>query len=172
MRKALGIERPEPVTKDVTLDRGSNNTKMRIMDVAQRDISKSITPDVMKTMMSEILEPFQAQITAQTDKIAEYQQLLEVQQQKMATQQETIEVYGKRFEALANTADPSTSAFTGLALRKAANPAGVVNKQAEVSEHVQGMMMRQLERTWRTSENPAEREAAYSALNKMKNTFE
>ena len=70
------------------------------MDAAQRDITKGITPDVMKTMMSEILEPFQAQITAQTDKIAEYQQLLEVQQQKMATQQETIEVYGKRFEAL------------------------------------------------------------------------
>ncbi len=132
---------------------------------------KGMTPDVMKTMMSEILEPFQAQITsqsqmmeAQTQKIAEYQQLLE-------TQQNRINEYDKRWEALADTASPSTNAFTGLALRKATGPAAIA-KQAEVSEHVQGMMMRQLERTWRTSENPAEREAAYSALNKMKSTFE
>ena len=154
--KALGIEKtaaaPVPLPEPEKLDKG-------------------MTPDVMKTMFSEILEPFQAQITAQhqmmetqTAKIAEYQQLLQAQQEK-------INIYDQRFEALANTADPSTNAFTGLALRKAA-PAGAVRKQAEVSEQVQGMMMRQLERTWRTSDNPAEREAAYSALNKMKSTFE
>ena len=130
-----------------------------------------MTPDVMKTMMSEILQPFQAQITAQSEQLAAQTEKITQYQALLDTQQGRINEYDKRWEALANTADPSTSAFSGLALRKAANPAGVV-KQAEVSEHVQGMMMRQLERTWRTSENPAEREAAYSALNKMKNTFE
>ena len=155
--KALGIEKavavPEPVAEK------------------PESVTKGMTPDVMKTMMSEILQPFQAQITAQSEQLAAQTEKITQYQALLDTQQGRINEYDKRWEALANTADPSTSAFSGLALRKAANPAGVV-KQAEVSEHVQGMMMRQLERTWRTSENPAEREAAYSALNKMKNTFE
>ena len=157
VRKALGIEVEMPAPAQLQ--------QLTVSAVNEPEsITKGVTPEVMKTMMSEILEPFQAQIAAQTEKITEYQQAL-------AAQQETIDVYGKRFEALASTADPTTNAFTGLALRKAAS-ASVVHKQAEVSDQVNGMMMRQLERTWRTSENPSEREAAYSALNKMKNTFE
>ena len=69
-------------------------------------------------------------------------------------------------EDLANKADPGTQSWAGIALNPLRSPAGVV-KQAEVSDRVQGMMVRQLERTWRTSENPAEREAAYAALTKM-----
>jgi hypothetical protein len=156
VRKALGIE---PVAEKAAVMAPAAPAE------AAEPLNKGMTPDVMKTMMSEILEPFQAQIAAQTEKINEYQARLEAQQARIGE-------YDKRWEALANTANPSTEAFSA-ALRKNMGPAGlVVKQQAEVSDHVHGMMMRQLERTWRTSENPAEREAAYSALNKMKSTFE
>lgn len=161
VRKALGIEVPAPAIATI----------VPVDSEDGQPVTKGMTPGVLKTMMSEILQPFQQQITTQNEQLAAQAQQIAEYQQRFENQQETIDVYGKRFEALANTADPTTNAFTGYALRKAAGPAAIA-KQAEVSEQVNGMMMRQLERTWRTSENPAEREAAYSALNKMKNPFE
>lgn len=74
----------------------------------------------------------------------------------------------ERFEKLANIADPTTDAFTGIALnpvKKAARPAGVPS-QAEIAERTQQMMIRQLQRTASISDNPAEREAAWAALQK------
>jgi hypothetical protein len=74
----------------------------------------------------------------------------------------------ERFERLANLADPATDAFTGIAMnpvKKAARPAGVPS-QAEIAERTQQMMIRQLQRTARISDNGAEREAAYAALEK------
>jgi hypothetical protein len=74
----------------------------------------------------------------------------------------------ERFEKLADLADPTTNAFTGIALnpvKKAARPAGVPS-QAEIAERTQQMMVRQLQRTASISDNPAEREAAWAALQK------
>lgn len=74
----------------------------------------------------------------------------------------------ERFEKLANIADPATDAFTGIALnpvKKAARPAGVPS-QAEIAERTQQMMIRQLQRAASISDNPAEREAAWAALQK------
>ena len=124
--------------------------------------NKGISPDIMKSMMTEILQeqmaPLQQRITEQQEQISAYRQRWEQQQTE-------ITKHEQRWEALAKERDPSSAAFTGLALNpvRTAPPAGIA-QQAEVSKSVQGMMMRQLERTWRTSENPAEREAAYSAL--------
>jgi hypothetical protein len=94
----------------------------------------------------------------------------------LITKVQELEAYkatsDERFEALANIADPTTNAFTGMAfnpVKKAARPAGVPS-QAEIAERTQQMMMRQLDRTWRTSENPAEREAAFTALQKYRST--
>jgi hypothetical protein len=105
--------------------------------------------DIIKSAVSEALSPLVAKI------------------QELEAYQATSD---QRFEALANIADPTTNAFTGMAMnpvKKAARPAGVPS-QAEIAERTQQMMMRQLDRTWRTSENPAEREAAFDALRKYR----
>lgn len=158
--KALGVEPPKPapepevVTKAVTAD------------------SNALTPDIMKTMMSEILEPLQAKITALEERNASYEAKIEAQNTEINTYRDRLAVNDERWNALANQPDPSTAAFAGLALNNPAKntPAGIVQK-AEHHERIQGMMIRQLERTWRTSENPAEREAAYNALLRYKGTI-
>lgn len=151
VRRALGIE-PEVITKAAA---------------PEPDINKGLTPDLMKTMMSEILEPLQVKITALEEKNADYESRIEAQNTEIDTYRQRLQVNDQRWDALANQPDPSTAAFAGLALNPANTtknaPAGIV-KQAQHHERVQGMMIRQLERTWRTSENPAEREAAYNAL--------
>ncbi len=89
--------------------------------------------------------------------------------EKVAAQQALIDANEQRWNTLADQPDPSTVAFTGLALNpvmKTARPAGVPS-QADIAERTQQMIMRTLDRTWRTSENPAEREAARSALDKF-----
>jgi len=159
VQRALGIEPvPAAVTKSVA------------PEPEPEPVSKGLTPDAMKSMMTDILreqmEPLQVKITSQEEMLASYQQRWEAQQ-------EEIKKHEARWEALANERDPSSAAFTGLAINpvRTAPPAGIA-QQAEVSKSVQGMMMRQLERTWRTSENPAEREAAYGALLKYQGKSE
>jgi hypothetical protein len=103
--------------------------------------------EVLKSAVSEALAPL----------IAKVQQLEAYKAQS-----------DERFEKLANIADPTTDAFTGIALnpvKKAARPAGVPS-QAEIAERTQQMMIRQLQRTASISDNPAEREAAWTALQK------
>lgn len=161
VRKALGLPETESpfasgglVTKNVTPE--------------PEPVNKGMTPDVMKSMMTEILReqmaPLQEKISAQEDVISQYQREMN---EMVAKHQEELDVHRQRFEALADTSDPNSAPMRGLAFNpmpaRTAAPAGIV-QQAEVSKSVQGMMMRQLERTWRTSENPAEREAAYNAL--------
>lgn len=175
VRRALGIEPEHPaVQKSVTVTDNAVGAVASVgfLDAQQDNAAKSITPDVMKSMMTEILQeqmaPLQERITAQENLITEYQQKIEAQQDELGK-------HAKRWEALADERDPSSAAFTGLALNpmnfQRQAPAGIA-QQAEISKGVQGMMMRQLERTWRTSENPAEREAAYNALLKYQGKSE
>jgi hypothetical protein len=55
-----------------------------------------------------------------------------------------------------------------LALNPLQRPARPADVQKSADNRVNDMMMRQLDRAWRTSENPAEREAAWTALQKFK----
>lgn len=171
VRKALGLPElngPEPVV----FHSGGTVTKNIAADPEPEPVNKGLSPDVMKSMMTEILKeqmaPLQEKIAAQENLISEYQQ-------KMEAQQDELGKHAKRWEALADERDPSSAAFTGLAINpmnfQRPAPAGIA-QQAEISKGVQGMMMRQLERTWRTSENPAEREAAYNALLKYQGKSE
>ena len=112
---------------------------------------------------------FQAKIDAQENEIAAYQKRQEERDAQYQALVEKQSQNDQRWEDLANRADPGTQSWAGLAINPLSRPAAVV-KQAEVSEKVQGMMVRQLERAWRTSENPAEREAAYAALMQMQGT--
>lgn len=173
VRRALGIEPEHPaVQKSVAVDSAMCMAPVTAVEDHSGNADKGITPDVMKSMMSEILReqmaPLQEKIAAQESLITEYQQ-------KMEAQQDELGKHAKRWEALADERDPSSAAFTGLAINpmnfQRQAPAGIA-QQAEISKGVQGMMMRQLERTWRTSENPAEREAAYNALLKYQGKSE
>ena len=82
---------------------------------------------------------------------------------KLAEQQRVI-------DAIADQPDPSTAAFSGLAfnpVRKAARPAGVP-ATAEIAERTQQMMIRHLQDKVNSSSDPAEREAYYGTLAKMR----
>jgi hypothetical protein len=161
--KALGIAEPEPVKPEPVAVKGE------ILELTTA--GNSLTPDIMKTMMSEILQPFQERISAQENQNTEYQRQLAERDAQIKQLMDEQQKNSQRWEDLANKADPSTASFAGLALNPLSRPAGVV-KQADVSDRVQGMIVRQLERAWRTSENPAEREAAYAALCKMQGTID
>jgi hypothetical protein len=83
---------------------------------------------------------------------------------KLAEQQRVI-------DAIADQPDPSTAAFSGLAFNpartKAARPAGVA-AQAEIAERTQNMVIRTLQDKYNASSDPAEREAYYGTLCKMR----
>jgi hypothetical protein len=102
-----------------------------------------LSPDIIKSAIAEAIAPLVAQINKQ---------------------QETITEQEARWEAAANAADPKTTSWAGLAM-KSAQPVAVT-KQAEIAEHTQQMINRQLSHIWRTSENPYEREAARNELDK------
>ena len=154
--KALGIELPkETPILPVPVDPAP------VVEKAATVTEPGITPDVMKTMMSDILKPFEEKIEAQNVLLTQYQE-------KMDAQAKELETHNSRWDALANKADPASAAFTNLALNPLQQPQRPVDVQKSASDRVQSMMLRQLERAWRTSENPAEREAAYDALQKYK----
>ncbi len=166
IRKALGIESPAPAAPVVAMPEPP-------AEINKAAGANALTPDLMKTMMSEILEPLQVKITALEERNASYEEKIAAQNTEIDNYRQRLAVNDQRWDALANQPDPSTAAFAGLALSNPAQknaPAGIV-KQAEHHERIQGMMIRQLERTWRTSENPAEREAAYNALLRYKGTI-
>lgn len=106
----------------------------------------TLTPDIIKSAITEAIAPIA---------------------QELAKARETIDEQQKALDVLADQPDPSTAAFAGIAVNKSSRPAGVPT-QAEIAERTQTMVMRQLDRAYRTSENPAEREAAFQALSKYR----
>jgi hypothetical protein len=109
------------------------------------DIEAAVTKAV-----APLLEKIQQQDETYTSKLAEQQRVI---------------------DAIADQPDPSTAAFSGLAFNplrnKAAGPAGVPS-QAEIAERTQLMMMRTLQDKYNASSDPAEREAYYGTLAKMR----
>lgn len=110
-------------------------------------VTLGIDPEIIKAAVADAVAPLLA---------------------KVEEQQKVIETHEQRWEAAAEQPDPRTAAYTGLALNplfKNARPAAVATT-AEIAERTQLMIRRQLDHIWRTSENPAEREAAYAELSK------
>lgn len=113
-----------------------------------------VQPDVIKSAVADAIAPLLAKMAEQGD-------LLARQDSKIAEQE-------KRWEAVARLGDPQTDPFSGIALNmipKNARPAGVP-AQAEIAERTQQMIRNDLYRTWRTTDDPAEREAVYATLQK------
>lgn len=138
------VEKAEKLDAEVITESALKNISA-LQEVSPNVPKDEFTPDVMKTMMSEILEPFMAKISVQEEK-------LEAQQ--------------KALDAIADMPDPSTASFSGIAL-KTSRPVAV-KSQAEFAEHAQAMIKRNLETTFSTHSNPTVREAAGEALNKMR----
>jgi hypothetical protein len=140
-RAKLGL--PAEVSKSVTVPAVKT----------EEPVSKGTDPDVIKSAVAEALSPLQEMIAAQR----------EVFESKLAEQQKVI-------DAIADSPDPRGEPYSGFAvnpIKKSARPVGVPDT-AEIAERTQQMMVRQLEHTWRTSDNPAEREAAWKAICKFR----
>ena len=102
-----------------------------------------LSPDIIKSAIADAIAPLVEKITQQDA---------------------TISAQEARWDAMANAADPKTTSWAGLAM-KSVQPVAVT-KQAEIAEHTQQMINRQLHHVWRTSENAFEREAARNELDK------
>ena len=104
----------------------------------------------IEAAVSKAVGPLLEKIQAQDTRLAETQRVI---------------------DAIADQPDPSTAAFSGVAFNpvrtKAARPAGVA-AQAEIAERTQQMMIRHLQEKYNASSDPAEREAYYRTLAKMR----
>lgn len=90
--------------------------------------------------------------------------------EKLAATEQTLREQREMLDALGDLPDPATAPFKGVAqntYKTAASPAGALTV-AETAERTQLMMMRELESQFRTSPDPAQREAAWNALVKMR----
>ncbi len=103
----------------------------------------AIDPGLIKSAIAEAITPLTEIVTLQKNRLDEQQKML---------------------DAIADQPDPKTASWAGLAL-KSRQPVAVA-KQAEIAERTQQMINRQLTHVWRTSENPFEREAARTELDK------
>lgn len=75
----------------------------------------------------------------------------------------------KTIDSMASLPDPTVAAFKGVALTHPVNKSATSARTiAETAEQTQMMMMRELETQIRTSPDPAQREAAWSSLLKMR----
>lgn len=148
-RKALGL--PTAAEKSAAAP-----TVVTVTQPAAEVVYKTQEPDVIKSAVAEALAPLQEMFAAQ-------QEAFNV---KLAEQQKVI-------DAIADSPDPRGEPFSGIALNmnKSARPVAVPDV-AETAERTQQMMIRQLDHTWRTSENPAEREAAWTAIRKFRGISE
>lgn len=165
--RALGIEGAAGAGHVAWQGKAAAPAPEPVSQVSQPVVKNEFSPDVMKTMMSDILKPFEEKLEAQTQHIENQNRLLGEYQEKFSVQEKELAEQKSRWDALANQPDPSTAAFSGLALNPVHQRPAVV-KQADINERAQAMVIRQLERTWRQSEHPAEREAAYKALMQYK----
>ncbi len=127
-----------------------------------------VSADSIKSAMAEVLSPLTnfTPLTQLIEKLDKQQELIEKQNSTIEEHQKFIAAQDERWQKVADLTDPISAGFSGLALNPINKNRGGVAKQAEIAERAQQMMVRQLERTWRTSENPAEREAAFTALSK------
>jgi hypothetical protein len=109
-----------------------------------------VSPDLMKSALDTALEPLLARLGEQDVLLRKQAQML---------------------DALADQPDPAVAPFKGLAANPqkmaSARPAGA-QSVAEVAERTQAMMLRELETQYRTAAHPAEREAAFRSMMKLR----
>jgi hypothetical protein len=148
-----------PTERPVFVSAGDPNITPGQIRELQEALNKMAGPKVTVLPPGSRIAPDEEIIkTAVADALAP---LLE----KIEKQDKTISEQEARWEAAANLPDPKTTSWAGLALNKNARPAGVTTI-AENAERTQVAHMRHAYKTWRTSEDPFEREAARAELDK------
>lgn len=157
--EALASAKPLGTERDAPIESNAASQIRQGFEYIQKNYGNPVSPDAVKTAVAEALSPLMKQFAAHE----------KVYEEKLAEQQKVLD----SLNAIADQPDPTTAAFSGLAMNpiRKSRPAGVTNT-AEVAERTQQMMVRQLEHTWRTSENPAERESAWKAICKMRGISE
>lgn len=143
-----------------------NRMSRKAGDEAAEMVSKEAAPETAKGEVITLtqLPALDAEIikSAVASAIAPLTDVIQAQKTRIDEQQKVL-------EAIADQPDPLTAAFTGIAMnpvRKSARPAAVATI-AENAERTQQMIKRRLMHTARTSEDPFEREAAWSELDKF-----
>ena len=151
---ALQVPVPTPLTGPVTAE------------LIKAAVAEALHVETVPLEASAIgsYDPSPAIEAAVTKAVTPLLEKIQAQDTKLAETQRVI-------DAIADQPDPSTAAFSGLAFNpartKAARPAGVA-AQAEIAERTQNMVIRTLQDKYNASSDPAEREAYYGTLAKMR----
>ena len=138
---------PQPV--------GDRASKSEEPEVAKAAAPAAVTPD-LTALLQAMKDEFSAELKTLTKS-------LKAERKRNQQLQETV-------DSMAALPDPNVAAFKGVALthpiNKGASP--TARSVAETAEQTQMMMMRELETQFRNSPDPAQREAAWSSLMKMR----
>lgn len=117
--------------------------------------------------LSEFSVPLLDRMEAQEKLIRKQQKQLKKQQEKLAT----LPDIAKTVNSMAGMPDPNVTVFKGVSaspfFQTPARP-GSVQAVADVAERTQAMMLSELEMQFRTSPDPAQREAAWRMITKMR----
>lgn len=114
-----------------------------------------VVPDLAKAVVKESVTPVLKQLDALGKRLEKNRRTLDNQLAALEAGERELAEWRCRWNALAF--EPPKNAETV-----------VKQRTQDANERVQGMMIRQLQRVWRTSENPKEREAAYTAMMKYR----
>jgi hypothetical protein len=158
---AKGTEEPTPV-EETPVVKADEPT---ITKAVEPDIEKGIVaPDLIKSMMEEKFGPLMALLEAQNERLTAQEKLIK-------KQNKALDNANLLLNSMADQPDPNIAPFKGMAqnpLKQAsARPVGA-QTVAEVAERTQAMMLRELETEFRTSPDPARREAAWQSMLKMR----
>ncbi len=118
--------------------------------------------------LSELSVPLLERMKTQEKLIRKQQKQLEKQQSQLSS----LDGIAKTVDAMAGMPDPNMAPFRGLAQNNvnksvSARPAGA-SSVADVAERTQVMMLRELEDQFRSTADPAQREAAWKTIVKMR----
>ena len=116
-------------------------------------------PEITKAMTAAEPDPMTAILAQQ---VAELQELVK-------SQSKVLKKQAKALDEIASQPDPNVSAYRGMALgasllQKQASPAVPGGTMADVAERTKAMMMTELEAQFRSSPDPALREAAWRSI--------
>jgi hypothetical protein len=135
--------------------------------VPQPDVTKAVTTEEITKADTVTLDVISAALERLTAQLAERDQLLVKQQKVLKKQQKTI-------DELASQPDPNVNAFRGgmmtapAFLQKSVSPVTSVPDMADVQNRTKAMMLGELEAQFRSSPDPAQREAAWKSILSMR----
>ncbi len=184
VRQRMGIPMPAQLTKsravayegdldDRTARKAAKRArKQRIFEemlLKEAALAQEMLPDGLVTKAATVAEPDEGATQAEV-LVKQVEMLREVTdgQSKMLKKQ------AKMIDELTSQPDPSVTAYRGVALdrpplyKSSGSAAPNQNTMADVAERTRAMMLNELEVQFRTSADPAHREAAWRSILKLR----